>query len=395
MIVLHILSFVAGLAIAAGVLGSALKTVVLPQEGFPRLSQAVFAFVHRLLVHGWQERMRSSALRAVYAPVALVSLPLVWMIMIAIAFMFLFWGTGDLSWQKAFEVSASSLTTLGFSEPTGTGRIVIAFVEATIGLGLVALLISYLPTIYSAYNSREKGIIMLSPIAGTPPSVPGLLQTLHRTGALETPEFWRNQTNWVIDAEQTHTAFPILTYFPEAHRNLSWVATVGTLLDAAALVISASETRPGRVFGDEEKGPLTVLVYGIPTVDRIARAANVPLPPAVELMELTSRLGDPPPAISISRQEYDDALAAVGPIIGFDAAGDSEEGWRRFAWLRSGYDQPLRALAGITHATPAPWTTDRPAQVGRPRFLRRRPLPVDWALPAGPPPVATPASPPE
>jgi hypothetical protein len=39
----------------------------------------------------------------------------------------------------------------------------------------------------------------------------------------------------------------------------------------------------------------------------------------------------------------------------------------------------VRALAGLTKASPAPWTTDRAAVVGRPRFLRRRPLPVDWS----------------
>jgi len=383
MIFLHVLSLLVGLAVAAGLLGSALKTVVLPQEGFPRLSQAVFALVHRLMVHQRQEERRGSALRSLYAPVALVSLPLIWMIVIAFGFMCIFWSTGALTWQKAFEVSVSSLTTLGFSEPSGSLRIAIAFIEATIGLGLVALLISYLPTIYSAYNGREKGIFVLSPIAGTPPTVIGMLRTLHRTGTLETPEFWRTQTDWVIDAEQTHTAFPILTYFPEARANLSWVATLGTLLDAAAVVVSATETSTRQVLEDAEKGPLIALVYGVPAVDRIARAASVPLPPAPDLLEITQHMAndnDPAPDISITRQEYLDTLAAVSTLLEIPDGIDPDEGWRRFTWLRAAYDRPLRALAGLTHASPAPWTTDRPAAVGRPRFLRRRPLPVDWTL---------------
>ncbi len=379
MILLHILSLLVGLAIAAALLGSALKTVVLPQEGFPRLSQAVFALVHRLMVHQKQEERRGSAMRSLYAPVALVSLPLIWMIVVSCGFIFIFWSTGSVTWQKAFEVSVSSLTTLGFSEPSGTLRIFIAFIEATIGLGLVALLISYLPTIYSAYNSREKGIFMLSPMAGTPPTVPGLLQTLHRTGALETPEFWRTQTDWIIDAEQTHTAFPILTYFPEAHANLSWVATLGTLLDAAAVMVSATETTGTQVLEDAEKGPLMALVYGIPTVDRIARAASVPVAPAPTLIELSTHIAsDPTPDVSITRQEYLDVMAAVSTLLDLPEGFDPEEGWHRFAWVRWSYDRPLRALAGLTHAKPAPWTTDRPARVGRPRYLRRRTLPVDW-----------------
>jgi len=386
MLFLRSLSLIVGLAVVAFLLGSALKTVVLPQEGFPRLSQAVFALIHRLMVHDRQERRRGSAMRSLYAPVALVSLPLIWMFVIAFGFMCIFWSSGSMSWQKSFEVSVSSLTTLGFAEPTGTVRIAVAFIEATIGLGLVALLISYLPTIYSAYNNREKGIFMLSPIAGTPPNVTTFLSTLYRTGALDSAEFWRTQTDWIIDAEQTHTAFPILTYFPEAHANLSWVATLGTMLDAAALVVSASETNASDVLGDAEKGPLIALVYGMPTVDRIARAASVPLEPAPGLIELTTHLaGDPAPEISVSKEEYLDVLAAVRPILGLGNDLDPDESWRRFAWVRSSYDRPLRSLAGITRAHGAPWTTDRAARVGRPRFWRRRPLPVDWTVRVTPP----------
>ena len=79
---------------------------------------------------------RAIRLRALYAPVALVSLPLVWMLLMVIAFTFIFWGTGSLSVQQAFEISGSSLTTLGFKEPDTTTRIWLAFIEATIGLGL-------------------------------------------------------------------------------------------------------------------------------------------------------------------------------------------------------------------------------------------------------------------
>ena len=161
---------------------------------------------------------------------------------------------GSVDWQRAFEDSASSLTTLGFSEPSSTAKIVVAFVEATLGLGLVALLISYLPTIYSAYNGRERGVITLSPIAGVPPTVPVFLQTLHRTGALDGQDFWRRQTDWLIDAEQTHTSFPILTYFPDAHPDLSWVASIGVVLDAAALLVSASEATQVRSWPTRRRG---------------------------------------------------------------------------------------------------------------------------------------------
>ncbi len=104
------------------------------------------------------------------------------------------------------------------------------------------------------------------------------LQTLQRIGSFDTPELWRNASDWMLDLEQTHTAFPILSYFPESDTDQSWVATVGTVLDASALVLSVSDTDFGDIFEDVEKGPLTVLVYGLPLIVRIARAVNVPLP---------------------------------------------------------------------------------------------------------------------
>jgi hypothetical protein len=375
--------------VALAILGSALKTVVLPQEGFPRLSQVVFAAVFRLLVHRGRTRSRAVRLRALYAPVALVSLPLVWMLLMVIAFTFIFWGTGSLSVQHAFEISGSSLTTLGFKEPDSTTRIWLAFIEATIGLGLVALLISYLPTIYGAYNGREKGIIRLRPITGAPPNAVAMLQSLQRIGALESQDFWRGQCDWLLDMQQTHTAFPILTYFPETHRDHSWVATVGTLLDASALVMSASETRGRESFEEIEKGPMSVLVYGMPAFIGIARAASIPLDEPGTITELVGHFADPAPPITVTRAEYDDAMAALSPIISV-AKGHEEGGWRRFAWVRASYEPALRALGGLTFAYPAPWTTDRPAKVGEPRFISRRQIHVDWTVNA---PVATKSAP--
>jgi hypothetical protein len=377
-IFLHVLSLVAGTLAALAVLGSALTTVVLPQEGLPRLSQFVFALVDRLLVHERRDQASTSAMRRLYAPVALVSLPLVWMVLMVAAFTFVFWGTGSLAFSKAFESSGSSLTTLGFSEPSGTSRIWIAFVEATIGLGLVALLISYLPTIFSAYNGREKGILMLRPIAGAPPTATELITTLHRMDALDTIDFWRTQAEWIVDVEQTHTSFPILSYFPETHVDHSWVATLGTLLDAAALLQSTWTPGTGERFEEMQRGPLLILVYGIPAIGRIARAASVPLPAPSRLPELAAHYDERAPAVSIGRDEYVGALAALSPVVHVEP-GQEEAAWRRFAWTRSGYDEAVRALAGLTKASPALWTTDRAAVVGRPRFLRRRPLPVDWS----------------
>ncbi len=138
-------------------------------------------------------------------------------------------------------------------------RIWLTFIEATIGLGLVALLISYLPTIYSAHHERDKGINVLRPFAGTPPSPIDLLSNLQRLGTLDGPDLWQTASSWLLELDQTHTAFPALCYFPESSPDQSWVASVGSVLDGAALLLSASdfdaEDRPVEDGQGTDDGP--------------------------------------------------------------------------------------------------------------------------------------------
>jgi hypothetical protein len=86
--------------------------------------------------------------------------------------------------------------------------------------------------------------------------------------------------------------------------------------------------------------------------------------------------------LSIRREEYVAALERLTALVTV-ADGELEACWRRFAWIRSGYDQALRGLAGLTMASTAPWTTDRPATVGRPRLVTQRPIKVDWVFEGG------------
>ncbi len=384
MIVERVAAAVFGVALVFAVLISALETVVLPRDGYTRIARLVFAVADRILVHNWRNKDRQANLRALYAPVALVSLPLVWMLTVTLGFSFVFWAISHDPAQRSFEISGSSLFTLGFAEPEGTGRIWLTFVEATIGLGLVALLISYLPTIYAAHHERAKGISVLKPFAGTPPSPVNLLANLQLLDALDNPELWRTSASWILDLDQTHTAFPALCYFPEASVAESWVASVGSLLDAAALLLSASDFSTEQHATEEIKGPMMALAYGVPTMVTIGRSAGLPIEPPARVMALLARAGEPAPDISLRRDEYIAALDRLHPLLPVPEA-DREQCWRRFAWLRSGYDDALRGLAGLTLASPAAWTTDRPAHVGRPRIFTNRPITIDWTVtPPGP-----------
>ncbi len=375
---------VAGVTVAAAVLVSALETVVLPRNSFTRLTRVTFAVIDRVLIHPRRTGARADNLRALYGPVALVSLPMVWMLSVIVGFTLIFWGVDSGSLSHSFDISGSSVTTLGFAAPVGSVRTWITFVEAIIGLGLVALLISYLPTIYAAHHDREKGIATVRPFTGTPPSGVNLLVTLHSFDALDNPDLWESATQWLLELGQTHCAFPALCYFPETSGVNSWVASVGALLDTGALLLSGTSVDLAGDTNRSHQGPMLVLAHGVPTLVEIGRAAGLPIDPPIPLVRLIPTDGSrTPPEISVTRAEYEAALDRLGEIVPV-APEDRDSAWHRFAWVRSAYDPAVRGLAGLTQAVPAPWTTDRPARVGRPRLVTNRPLAVDWSLPDGP-----------
>jgi hypothetical protein len=73
--------------------------------------------------------------------------------------------------------------------------------------------------------------------------------------------------------------------------------------------------------------------------------------------------------ISISRIEFDavcDELAAVGVPM----KPDRDQAWRNYAGWRVNYDVPLLALASLTMAPYAPWSSDR--SLRRPRRITIR-----------------------
>ena len=147
----------------------------------------------------------------------------------------MFWATG-LPPGEAAKVSGSSLLTLGFATVETPIQTVLAFVEAGLGLVMVAVLISYLPTIYSAFARREAAVTLLEVRAGTPPSPVEMFLRYNRIHNLdELGKIWTNWEGWFADIEESHTSLAALTFFRSPQPNRSWVTAAGTILDAAAL----------------------------------------------------------------------------------------------------------------------------------------------------------------
>jgi hypothetical protein len=324
---------------------SALRTVVLPRGQPVRVSRFVFGGVRRVfdlrakVADDYSQRDR---IMAIYAPVSLVSLAAVWLGAVILGFAAMFWASGSRTFRDALAVSGSSVTTLGFDHPPNFFDSGLAVVEAAIGLGLVALLISYLPSIYSSFQRRELQVALLATRAGDPPSALKLLRRHHRIGSLDrlAPLFAEWEV-WFADIEETHTTLSALCFFRSPVPGRSWVTAAGAVLDTAALVqaVVDGETRPE---------PSLCIRAGYLSLRRIADAFDIPYD------------ADPNPddPISIDRSEFD-ALCAELEAIGVSLAADREEAWAAFAGWRVNYDQVLIALAGLTMAPYAPWSSDR------------------------------------
>ena len=107
---------------------------------------------------------------------------------------------------------------------------------AILGLFVVALLISYLPTIYGLFSRREVTVADVSIKSGGTAHGPDLV--LHLTRGADTTrldDMWVDWGHWLITLGETHTSEPSLNFFrsPRVHR--SWLTAATAILDAAAL----------------------------------------------------------------------------------------------------------------------------------------------------------------
>jgi hypothetical protein len=360
-IVAQVFAVVAGVALVGWTLGSAVKTVVVPRAVITILTRGHFVAIRKVfnLFAGPRKSFETrDRIMALYAPLALVSMPGTWVIMVLGGFTSIFWGTGVRPFTEAFATSGSSLLTLGFDRPPGTVRIALGFVEAGIGLGLVSLMISYLPTIYSAFSRREALVGMLEVRAGIPPSPVELLTRYARIGWLERidDDLFLRWESWFVDIEESHTSQPSLVFFRSPHPKRSWITAAGCVLDTAAITASTID-RPHNSSAD------IMLRSGFLALRRISEFFGIPYDP------------DPKPTdpIMVSRREFD-LMCVELTAAGIALRSDRDQAWRDFSGWRVNYDTVLIELCALTIAPPAKWSSDRmdQLQVPRLRFRRRR-----------------------
>lgn len=345
-------AFLLGLATVIATIISAVRTFVLPRGDNVWLTRTVFRNIRRVFefyivwrkAYSYEARDR---IMAFYAPITLLLLPVVWLIYILLGFMFMFWAIGVRPWSVAFMESGSSMLTLG-SVPLGSlSTSMLIFSEAVIGLGMLALLMAYLPTMYASFSRREAMVTMLEVRAGSPPSAIEMIIRVHSIRGLEYfNQMWTEWEIWFSELEESHTSLAPVIFFRSPHPGRSWITAAGAVLDGASLVLSC------------------VNIPRDPQAQLCIRSGYIALRAIADLLRIKYN-PDPCPddPISISREEFDDAydeLAAAGvPML-----PDRDQCWRDYAGWRVNYDTVLVELAALMMAPYAPWSSDRGKVIG-------------------------------
>ncbi|HUR76789.1 MAG TPA: hypothetical protein VMZ22_02500 [Acidimicrobiales bacterium] len=355
-IAFRIIATLVAAALLVRTLVSAVRSFVVPRDEPTGLTRFVFILLRVPFYAVARRRERADAHRVMraYAPSALLLLPVIWIFVTWLTFAVFYWAIGEADFRRSIEISGSSVTSLGTYAADGLLAAVLTYGEAALGLGLVALLITYLPTIYAAYQRREREVSLLSVRAGTPPSGVEMLVRFQIIGLLDdTEDLWTGWEAWFVDIEESHTSMGSLAHFQSGLVDHSWITASGAVLDGAALLLSSVDVPPNA------RAQLCI------------RSGFLALRHVADYFDIAYD-HDPAPTdpISVTRAEYDQAVARLRSE-GVPVRADRDQAWRDFAGWRVNYDKVLLDLCSLVWAPPAMWSGDRSGLFRRPPLTRR------------------------
>jgi len=235
-------------------LWDAFETIILPRRVtrslrfvrlFYRVTWTIWLSIARR-IRGTKLRERSLSY---YGPLSLLGLFATWMLILIVVFAMLQFAAGSSvnvsgeapSFKTDLYMSGTTFFTLGLGDVTPRTSLarVITVGEAGTGFGLLAIVISYLPTLYGAFSQRELNISLLDARAGSPPTAAELLRRhAHLSGSDMLTQYLRDWEIWSAQLMESHLSYPVLCYFRSQHDNQSWLAAFTAVLDVSALLVA-------------------------------------------------------------------------------------------------------------------------------------------------------------
>ncbi len=254
---MNVLFFFIGLVLVIIVLGDAFETMVLPRRVTRqfRLARIFFRYtwlswlaVARLI----PSRKRKETLISFFGPLSVIVLIILWATGLVFGFALLHWASGSTiivreetaNFSTYLYLSGTTLFTLGLGDVipvTPFGRGLIAF-EAGLGLGFLALVISYLPLLNQSFASREVTISLFDSHAGSPPTTSEMIHRhIHQNDIDELREHLYEWERWSSELLESHLSYPVLALFRSQHDNQSWLGSLTVILDTCAFVLAGLE----------------------------------------------------------------------------------------------------------------------------------------------------------
>jgi hypothetical protein len=246
-----------GLLIWAAVLWDGFATIILPRTVAPmrRISGRFYKWSWRL----WSAIGRRIADKewglsflAVYGPLSVMFLLVLWGGLLVFAFAIIYHGLGDrfqadrgsIGFGALFYMSGSTFFTLGLGDIISVDPLArfIMIVETATGYLFLGLMITYMPLLHQAYAAREVGNLLILSRAGHPPNG---IKLVGRYCGMEQLEILRailyEAERWMAETLQSHLSHPVLAFYRAQHRGQSWIVSLTTILDSAAILIVAGD----------------------------------------------------------------------------------------------------------------------------------------------------------
>jgi hypothetical protein len=250
-------AFALGILLLALAFWDLFETVVVPRPtpGWFRIGRYLVRGSWRGLraIHDGRPGRSYDRVLGLFAPAATMALLAAWLVALIFGYGLVLFALRDElrpvppDLGSTLYFAATSVLTLGFGDIVAIGgpaRIIIA-IAAISGLGVVALVVTFLFSLYASYQRREVQVVVLEAAAGAPPSAVALLETYAHLHLVERlPELFLEWERWAAEVLDSHVAYPLLAFFRSSHDNLSWISALGTMLDTASLVLTTIDGVP-------------------------------------------------------------------------------------------------------------------------------------------------------
>ncbi len=250
---MHAAGIIFGIAIIVSVLLDAFETVVLPRRVTRQFR--LTAWFYRRTWIPWSRIARRianvsrrEAFLGYFGPLSLIFLLAFWALNLVLGYALLQYGAGGhvhlgnepINFWTMLYMSGETFFTLGLGDvtPTTAPARTLTVLESGMGFAFLAVVIGYLPTIYSAFSNREIEISLLDARAGSPPTAAELLLRFGNcTDQALLDDILRGWERWASEILESHLSYPVLSFFRSQHNNQSWLGALTTMLDSSALVI--------------------------------------------------------------------------------------------------------------------------------------------------------------